>query len=128
MLVPAGNTAGTQTDLNVDSNGSLIINNLKPGNYTITEIKSPAGYSILKGAVGFTVNGDGSIAVSDSAGGMASASSEGEVTLTIKNAELYELPSAGGSGIYWYSIGGTLLMLAAALILYKNRRREVLGG
>ncbi|MCI8506275.1 MAG: LPXTG cell wall anchor domain-containing protein [Lachnospiraceae bacterium] len=126
VLIPAGSTAETQTDLNADSNGSLIINNLKPGSYTITEIKSPEGYSLLKGAVGFTVNGDGSIAVTDSVGNMAAGSSEGEATLTIKNAELYELPSAGGSGIYWYSIGGTLLMLAAALILYKNKRREVL--
>lgn len=47
-----------------------------------------------------------------------------EVILTIPNTELYELPSSGGIGIYWYSIGGTLLMLAASLILYKMKRQR----
>lgn len=46
-----------------------------------------------------------------------------KVNLSIRNTELYELPNSGGIGIYWYSIGGTLLMLAEALILYKNKRR-----
>ncbi|MEY8508926.1 fibro-slime domain-containing protein [Lachnospiraceae bacterium 42-17] len=39
---------------------------------------------------------------------------------------LYELPSTGGFGIYWYMFSGILLMLAAALITYRNKRREVL--
>ena len=42
------------------------------------------------------------------------------------NTPLYDLPSAGGPGIYWYTIGGMLLMIAGTLILYKNKRREVL--
>ena len=47
-----------------------------------------------------------------------------EVSLSIRNTELYELPNSGGIGIYWYSIGGTMLMLAAALILYKSKRQR----
>ena len=47
--------------------------------------------------------------------------------LTIKNQVVYELPSTGGSGIYRYTIGGALLMMAAALILYKNKFKEVLN-
>ena len=39
---------------------------------------------------------------------------------------LYELPSTGGFGIYWYMFSGILLMLAAALITYRNKRKEVL--
>ena len=34
---------------------------------------------------------------------------------------LYALPHSGGSGIYWYLIGGVLLMMAASLILYKDK-------
>ena len=41
------------------------------------------------------------------------------------NYKLYELPSTGGRGIFWYLISGMLLMMAAALILYKNKCREV---
>lgn len=59
---------------------------------------------------------------------MAGISGEGaDTALRIRNAEIYELPSAGGRGIYWYSIGGTLFMLAGALILYRNKRKEALG-
>ena len=47
-----------------------------------------------------------------------------EVSLSIRNTELYELPNSGGIGIYWYSIGGTMLMLAAALILYISKRQR----
>ena len=42
-------------------------------------------------------------------------------TFYFENEVFYQLPNAGGPGIYWYSIGGTLLMAAAALILYKMR-------
>ncbi len=38
----------------------------------------------------------------------------------------YKLPSTGGMGIYWYIISGILLMAGAALVVYKNRCREVL--
>ena len=47
--------------------------------------------------------------------------------LTIKNQKVYSLPEAGGSGIYWYTIGGMLLMVTSAWILYKNKCKEVLG-
>ena len=121
VLIPAGITAYTQTDLNVDSKGGVTINNLKPGDYTITELKSPTGHSLLKDSVRFTVNGDGSV---NSDSNMAGVEEEGgkAIVLKIKNMELYELPSTGGIGTYWYTIGGTLLMMAAALILYKKKR------
>ena len=49
------------------------------------------------------------------------------LNITVRNVEFYELPNSGGRGIYWYSIGGVLLMMAAALILYrKNHMGEVL--
>ena len=43
-----------------------------------------------------------------------------------ENTPVYALPSTGGTGIFLYMIGGMLLMGAAAWILYKNKRREVL--
>ena len=57
---------------------------------------------------------------------MAGVGEEGgkAIVLKIKNIELYELPSTGGIGTYWYTIGGTLLMMAAALILYKKKHAE----
>ena len=43
-----------------------------------------------------------------------------------ENTALYDLPEAGGSGIYWYMLGGVLLMMAGSLLVYKKRRGEVL--
>lgn len=123
VLIPAGTTAQTQTDLNVDTRGGVTINNLKPGSYTITELKSPAGHSLLREPVSFTVNGDGSVKSNDT---MAVEDGDGFV-LKIKNKELYELPSAGGIGTWWYTIGGTLLMMAGVLILYKKKMQGGAG-
>lgn len=39
---------------------------------------------------------------------------------------LYELPSTGGPGTYWYMFGGLLLMTTATLITYRKKRRGVL--
>lgn len=52
----------------------------------------------------------------------------GTITIKVKNnIMVYNLPSAGGSGIYWYTLSGTLLMAGAALIVYRQKRkREVL--
>ena len=47
--------------------------------------------------------------------------------IKVKNDALYDLPSTGGIGIFWYTIGGMLLMMAAALVLYKRKCREVLN-
>ena len=51
---------------------------------------------------------------------------DGILTFYYDNTALYELPSAGGTGIYRYTIGGILLMMAGALVLYKRKRRGVL--
>lgn len=48
--------------------------------------------------------------------------------LQIENTVNYALPSTGGSGIFVYTIGGTLLLMAAALLIYKMKREEVLKG
>ena len=53
---------------------------------------------------------------------------EGDDTLYFYfyNELLYDLPSAGGPGIYLYMLGGTMLMMAGALLVYKKRKEEVL--
>ena len=101
-----------------------------PGDYTITEIKSPEGHSLLREPVGFTLKTDGTVALKGPGSSMAGVGAEDgkEIVLKVRNEKLYALPNAGGRGIYWYSIGGVLLMFAAVLILYKNKRREAQGN
>ena len=103
------------------------------GTYILEETKAPAGYqkSNIQWEIEIAKNG-----------GLKQITLEGEVVTgkPVKDPEtgvetveyvyfndaVYSLPSAGGTGIYWYLFGGTLLMMAASLIVYKNKRREVL--
>ena len=92
------------------------------GTYTLTEIKAPSGYTVLADSIIITVDGKG-ITVSEN--DKVEVAEDG-ITIIVKNDMLYSLPSTGGSGIYWFSICGMLLMMAAAWIIYKNKCREVL--
>lgn len=105
-----------------DENGIVFDGEIDYGTYTLTEIKAPSGYTVLADSIIITVDGKG-ITVS---GNDKVEVAEDGITIIVKNDMLYSLPSTGGSGIYWYSICGMLLMMAAAWILYKNKCREVL--
>ena len=99
ILVPAvGNVSSekveTQADLSVDAGGNLTIHNLIPGDYTLSEIKSPAGYSLLKEPVKFTMNTDGTVSLGSNNGVAGIEAEDGKnIILKVKNIELYELPS-----------------------------------
>lgn len=121
-----------------DKDGIITFENLKPGTYYLKETKSVGGYLILpkeitivvtRGADGLQATVEGGRYDKkdpDPIGPIQVDNVKNQVEITVINTKLYELPSAGGRGIYWYMIGGVLLMMAAALILYKNKgMREV---
>ena len=105
-----------------DENGIVFDGEIDYGTYTLTEIKAPSGYTVLADSIIITVDGKG-ITVSEN--DKVEVAEDG-ITIIVKNDMLYSLPSTGGSGIYWFSICGMLLMMAAAWIIYKNKCREVL--
>lgn len=105
------------------------------GTYVLTETKAPSGYQLLKSASwtltfdnnGMLTNATGSNDKFDTYISNAKGTATDGIVVTLKNDLLYELPSTGGSGIYWYTLSGTLLMAGAALIVYRQKRkREVL--
>ena len=121
-----------------DKDGIITFENLKPGTYYLKETKSVGGYLILPKEITIVVTRDAEGLRAEVEGGRYDKKDpdpigpiqvdnvKNQVEITVINTKLYELPSAGGRGIYWYMIGGVLLMMAAALILYKNKRmREV---
>lgn len=150
-----GNTPGNIPE---NAPATVTIPDLKPGaTYWLYEEKAPSGYRLLsepieiqitqtKDGLKVTIDGDeyrvgdsktvGSDTLKEAAvtaGDKKPDSTVNEVPndkiqLTIPNLYFYELPSAGGVGIYWYSIGGMLLMMAAALILYKYKRTGEVQG
>ena len=105
-----------------DENGIVFDGEIDYGTYTLTEIKAPSGYTVLADSIIITVDGKG-ITVSEN--DKVEVAEDG-ITIIVKNDMLYSLPSTGGSGIYWFSICGMLLMMAAAWLIYKNKCREVL--
>lgn len=91
---------------------------IAPDTYKLAELVSPAGYALNNQI--WTIRTDGKTCSING--------NETDVALNAayENTPVYALPSTGGTGIFLYMIGGMLLMGAAAWILYKNKRREVL--
>ena len=111
-------------NIKTDSNGRATVNGLVPGKYVLKETKAPEGYSLSANVWQVLVRDNQSVEVTLN-GVPVEKSDDG--AFVIENIKLYSLPSTGGSGIYWYMIGGMVLMSTAAWILYKNKCKEVLG-
>ncbi|MDE6830502.1 MAG: LPXTG cell wall anchor domain-containing protein [Lachnospiraceae bacterium] len=109
-----------------DSKGIVNVKGLLPGNYTISELQTAAGYQILEKPIQIKIGTDGRTTVVNPEELDSDVNLDSDNKLIVRNHPLYALPSTGGMGIYWYMFGGVLLMSAAAFITYRNKRREVL--
>lgn len=109
------------------SNGGILFDNVLPyGTYYLKETMAPEGYVVLSSDIIIEVSQTG-VSVSGSPAVEVSKSDTDDIyMISVTNNKVYSLPSTGGRGIYWYLIGGMLLMMAASLILYKNKCKEVL--
>lgn len=128
VLIPAaGSTnegqADAQTDLCINDTEPLTIRDLIPGDYTIREIKSPEGYSLLGRPLQFTMHTDGSISTNNDMAVLGPDEENGMV-LKIRNQKLYTLPSTGGAGTGTYAAAGTLLMFCSLLYVFFNRKKR----
>ena len=104
MLDESGNPIICTTN----DSGEASFENLEYGKYQLVEVEAPVGYSLLKEPIQVDINKESS-----------------EQTIIVENTAVYALPSSGGPGIYWYLMGGTLLMIAASFILYKEKHKPV---
>lgn len=108
------------------------VTTLPKGTYTMEEKTAPAGYVRSAETWEVKIMRNGTLKSITSVNGTSIKTVSGVVNgkdvvyYLYQNEAVYELPSNGGTGIFLYMIGGMLLMGAAAWILYKNKRREVL--
>lgn len=119
------------TDKEIPSRG------IPNGIYTLKETKAPTGYAVNPIQWEITIV-DGNVTVkagNNSVNAIAkeeleniAGANENGAYFYFENTPVYELPSTGGTGIFVYTIGGTLLLMAAALLIYKMKREEVLKG
>jgi fibro-slime domain-containing protein/LPXTG-motif cell wall-anchored protein len=129
---------GTNTIKGISSEDGQVVweKTIPAGTYTLRETKAPTGYVLSDetwkltfteaGGVPVVTKGSDNTAVT----GTTETTTENGTTTEITtyyfvNDVVYDLPSAGSSGIYWYMISGTAIMMASALILYRSRRKKV---
>lgn len=105
-----------------------ITGKLPTGTYTLKEIKAPTGYVLSSNTYTLQITKTGALKAVNVNGTKLTPTLQenGDYHILIENTVIYNLPNSGGSGIYWFSICGMLLMMAAAWIIYKNKCREVL--
>lgn len=112
---------------------------LPSGYYRLEEVEAPEGHQRLREAICFQIEKEVVTLIGADGKPLESEPQmwklEGErpsYVLKVKNHVLEDIPSTGGTGIYWYMIGGMLLIFAAVLILYKtnaaSRERRTKNG
>ena len=116
--------------------GHIILRGIEDDTYTLTEVATDKGYVLLHDPVKVvvTTKEDGTCERCGAALLTASATVNGEpVSMTDANAVVplriinnpgFDLPKTGGYGVWMYTVGGVLLLGAAAFIVVKSRKHK----
>ena len=102
---------------------------LNGGTYTLEETKAPDGYQLNEEEWTVVITQSGALDSITKENGTSITPSEGDgdkISYYYEDELLYDLPEAGGPGIYLYMLGGVALMMAGTLVVYKKRKGEVL--
>lgn len=114
--------SGSTPDVKTDDDGTLVIDGLDVGEYTVTETKAPEGYVKLNGSFTIKIQDD---AVDGDVDVKPLAANKGYVTETVENTTGFELPVTGGIGTLLFSVLGIVFMgVAVSLVrnILKNKK------
>ena len=101
---------------------------LASGEYILEETEAAEGYA--KGDTTWTLkvtDGGNLEYIKDGKNNVPSTVENGVTLYKFTNDVPYELPETGGIGIYWYTVGGMLLMVMAAIVVYRKRYNEYMN-
>ena len=116
--------------------GHIILRGIEDDTYALTEVATDKGYVLLRDPVKVvvTTKDDGICERCGAALLTASATVNGEpVSMTDANAVVplriinnpgFDLPKTGGYGVWTYTVGGVLLLGAAAFIVMRSRKQH----
>lgn len=112
----------------VGYDGVIRFDGLAAGEYTITELKAPDGYNLLKTPITVNIvwkapqdNGT-ECEWTATANGSDAVIRDGIITLDVVNQAGSELPSTGGIGTtIFYAVGAILMALSVVLLITKKR-------
>ena len=119
-----------------NSSGHIVIKGLEDDAFSLNEIATDKGYVLLKEAVKIDIKtsengacekcGAKLLTASASVNGKDVTMTDGNaiVPLTVLNNPGFNLPKTGGRGVWMYTVGGVLLLSAAAFIVVKSRKQH----
>lgn len=119
-----------------NGSGHIIVKGLEDDSYSLTENATDKGYVLLKEAVKIIIKtaesgqcekcGAKLLTASATVNGKDVTMSEGNaiVPLTVVNNPGFDLPKTGGYGVWMYTVGGVLLLGAAAFIVIRSRKHK----
>ena len=137
------------------ADGSIFVKGLEDDTYIATEIQTANGYTLLRDDIQIAIEAAESDALCEIYGtdvlgvlqndlryadvpkglykvddndvtmNADSESANAIVPLTVVNTRGFNLPQTGGHGTWMYGVAGTVLMVAAAIILISARRKKL---
>ncbi|MSU81711.1 VWA domain-containing protein [Anaerobutyricum soehngenii] len=127
------NEKGNKVDYIVTgASGKASFNDLPEGNYQITEIQSPAGYTLLANPIEVSlpyVVTDSSkidiVPIDSKKVNYGDADHYYEITYTIKNNKLFNMPASGGR-FKATLIGIAVMIMAAGCYILRHRRKRII--
>ena len=111
---------GTVTEITTDATGKFTIKGLDADTYYLTETAAPAGYNKLAGPVTIVIGANGVV------NGTTEAP-QGVDEVKVLNQSGTELPSTGGMGTTIFYVLGSVLVLAAVVLLVTKKRMSTKG-
>lgn len=119
-----------------NAQGHVVVKGLEDDTYSLTEIATDKGYVLLKDAVKIVIKtsengqcekcGAKLLTAVATVNGKDASMTDGNaiVPLTVVNNPGFDLPKTGGYGVWMYTVGGVLLLGAAAFIVIRSRKHK----
>lgn len=119
-----------------NSSGHIVVKGLEDDTYSLTETATDKGYVLLKDAVKIVIKtaengtceqcGAKLLTASATVNGKDVTMSDGNAIapLTVINNPGFDLPKTGGYGTWLFTIGGVVLLGAAAFIVIRSRKHK----
>ena len=119
-----------------NSSGHIVVKGLEDDAYSLTETATDKGYVLLKDAVKIVIKtaengtcercGATLLTASATVNSKDASMTEGNaiVPLTVVNNPGFDLPKTGGYGTWMFTIGGVVLLGAAAFIVIRSRKHK----